>query len=28
MDEIPEYPQLRDGLRLEKKEGVVSFRMI
>ena len=25
---IPEYPQFRDGLFLEKKEGVVSFRMI
>jgi len=25
---IPEYPRFRDGLFLEKKEGVVSFRMI
>ena len=25
---IPEYPQFRDGLFLEKKEGVVSFGMI
>ena len=25
---IPEYPNFRDGLFLEKKEGIVSFRMI
>ena len=28
LEVIPEYPQFRDGLFLEKKEGVVSFRMI
>jgi hypothetical protein len=25
---IPQYPKFKDGLFLEKKEGVVSFRMI
>ena len=28
LEVIPKYPQFRDGLFLEKKEGVVSFRMI
>ena len=28
LDVIPKYPQFRDGLFLEKKDGVVSFRMI
>ncbi len=28
LEAIPHYPQFRDGLFLEKKEGVVSFRLI
>ena len=28
LEVIPHYPQFRDGLILEKKDGVVSFRMI
>ena len=28
LEVIPGYPQFRDGLFLEKKEGVISFRMI